>query len=257
MSVLVCLPCYNEELSLPPLLEKLALLADDCDETVRVIAVDDGSADATRRVLEDASAAAAENDAPSLTVVVHEANRGLGPAILTGLETALENSEDDDDIVVCMDADDTHDPAYVPTMLARVRAGADLVIASRYQEGSREVGVPGRRRLLSKGARLIFRLLLPIPGVRDYTCGFRAYRVALLRKAMETYGDGLIRRSGFACTDEILIKLSVLTEKIEEIPFVLRYDQKQSPSSLPLLTTILATLKLIQRGRALRKQARK
>jgi len=92
--------------------------------------------------------------------------------------------------------------------------------------------------------------------VRDYTCGYRAYRVGLLRKAMAVFGDRLIERRGFACTDEILVKLSTLTDRIEEIPFVLRYDQKRKSSAMPVFETILATVKLIQRGRRLRRHAR-
>jgi len=251
MSMFVCLPCYNEERSLPPLLDQFAQLIARSEEPMRLIAVDDGSADKTRQVLQDRA-----KEMP-LEVVIHERNRGLGPAIVSGFRAALRRAEKEDDIVVCLDADDTHDPKYIPAMAARIHAGADVVIASRYQAGSKEVGVPFMRRILSHGARWVFRLALPIPGVRDYTCGYRAYRAGLLREAMEVFGDKLIERRGFACTDEVLIKLSSLTERIEETPFVLRYDKKRSPSALPLMETIFATLKLLHRGRLLRRHAKR
>ncbi|MCX7044363.1 MAG: glycosyltransferase family 2 protein [Candidatus Sumerlaeota bacterium] len=251
MSLFVCLPCFNEERSLPPLLEKFAALKERLSEPLQLIAVDDGSADKTQSVLRESAKIL------PLQVVVHERNHGLGPAIISGLRAALALSKDDGDAIVCMDADDTHDPDYIPLMMERMRAGADVVIASRYQSGSRQVGVPFFRAVLSAGARLIFRFLLPIPGVRDYTCGYRAYRAGLLRRAMDVFGERLIERRGFACTDEILIKLSALTSRIEEIPFILRYDQKRGRSSLPLFETILATIKLIHHGRRLRKQAMK
>lgn len=249
MNVLVCMPCYNEGKSLPPLLDRFAALIAERPETFRLIAVDDGSADDTRAVLETRA------ETMPLEVVVHPRNRGLGPAIMSGFQRALERAEHDDDVVICMDADDTHDPLYVPSMLEKIAGGADLVIASRFQPGAREVGVPPFRRLLSRAAGLVFRLTLPVRGVRDYTCGYRAYRVGLLREAMDLFGDALIERSGFACTDEVLVKLSCLTDRIVEIPFILRYDLKRGESQLPLVETILATLKLIARGRRMRRDA--
>ena len=249
MSVFVCLPCYNEAQNLPPLMREFAALIRRLDEPVRLIAVDDGSRDGTRRTLEDLSRSL------PLNVVVHEQNRGLGPAIMSGFAAALALAKDDD-AIVCLDADNTHDPKYIPEMLARLRRGADVVIASRFQPASAEVGVPPFRRLLSRGARWVFRVAMGIPGVRDYTCGYRAYRAGLLRQAMEVFEGRLIERRGFACTDEILVKLSCLTDRIEEIAFVLRYDKKRGASSLPLLETILATIKLVRLGRRLRKSYR-
>ncbi len=250
MSVYVCLPCYNEEKSLPPLLDHFSDLIGKESASFTLITVNDGSVDGTQSVLEDHATRL------PIRIICHNGNRGLGPAILSGFQEALALAESDDDMVVCMDADDTHSPSYIPEMLDRIRAGADMVIASRYQPGSRQQGVPPFRRFLSAVARRLFSWFLPVPGVRDYTCGYRAYRVGLLRQAMAVFGDRLIERRGFACTDEILIKLSSLTERIEEIPFVLRYDLKGGQSALPLFTTALATLKLIYHGRRLRRQAR-
>jgi dolichol-phosphate mannosyltransferase len=84
-----------------------------------------------------------------------------------------------------------------------------------------------------------------VPGVRDYTCGYRAYRAELLRNGFERYGEGLIERAGFACTDELLVHLATLARRIEEIPFVLRYDLKRGRSKLPLWQTMIATFRLL------------
>ena len=127
--------------------------------------------------------------------------------------------------------------------------GADVVIASRYRKGSREVGVPLFRLMLSRGARLVFQMFLRLPNVRDYTCGYRAYRVELIRKAWDKYGEDIITRQGFACTDELLTKLSTISRKITEIPFVLRYDKKKNKSKLPLIRTIWETLKMLGGGK--------
>jgi len=239
VKVLVVLPAHNEAQSLPALLERFRRILRQGGVDWEIIAVNDGSTDETAVILERAGA-----ELP-IVRVDHEKNLGLGPAIKTGFRRAVERSRAPDDVVVCMDADDTHDPEYIPEMAKRIADGADIVICSRYRRGSRQIGVPVGRRLLSFGARIVFAVALRLPGVRDYTCGFRAYRAALIRKGLGRYGDKLIERSGFACTDELLVRLAPMAQRIEEIPFVLHYDRKRGRSKLPLLRTIAATLRLI------------
>jgi dolichol-phosphate mannosyltransferase len=237
--IIVVLPAYNEAASLPALLDRFASMLATNDAPLEIVAVNDGSADATGEILDEA--------AKRLPVVHvrHERNRGLGPALITGLQTALKRIASPDDVIVCMDADNTHDPKYIPEMAQRIAAGADMVICSRFRGGSRTVGVPFYRRVLSFGARMVFAIFLRLPGVRDYTCGYRAYRASLVLKGFERYGEKLIERSGFACTDELLVRLAPFARRIEEIPFVLRYDQKRGRSKLPLMKTIAATFRLL------------
>jgi dolichol-phosphate mannosyltransferase len=237
--IIVVLPAYNEAAGLPALLDRFAATLGHGEQPWEIVAVNDGSTDATGEILREAAKRF------PLVYADHERNRGLGPALKTGLRRALEHSHSGDDVIVCMDADNTHDPEYIPELARRIAAGADLAICSRFRPGSREVGVPVLRRLLSVGARLVFALFLRLPGVRDYTCGYRAYRADVLRKGFALYGDGLIERSGFACTDELLVHLAPLARRIEEIPFVLRYDRKRGRSKLPLMRTIAATLRLL------------
>jgi dolichol-phosphate mannosyltransferase len=160
-------------------------------------------------------------------------------------------------MVVGMDADLTHPPQTIPAMLTAMNEGADLVIASRFQPGSEQHGVPFNRQVMSLGARLLFRLYLNLPHVRDYTCGFRALRGSLLAEGFKQYGEGLITRSGFACTDEILVHLALLDPVIREVPFILRYDLKCGPSKMNLGVTIRETLKLLSSHRAKLKQRRR
>jgi dolichol-phosphate mannosyltransferase len=250
--LIVALPAYNEEDSLPPLLKKFRQLfrkmPPDADPIV--IVVDDGSKDRTAEV------ALREARRMALRLVPHRVNKGLGEAIKTCLRAALEESRSDDDVIILMDADDTHPPRFVIPMKKRMEAGADMVIASRYRRGSRQHGVPLNRQLMSLTARFLFALFLRLPGVRDYTCGFRAYRSGLVREAFEVYGDTLITRNGFACTDQLLVNMACLGGvRIEEVPFVLRYDLKQGESKLNLSVTVLETFKLLLDGRRKLKQA--
>lgn len=233
--VWVVLPAYNEEENLPGLLQQLEALG---REDLQVVVVDDGSTDST--------AALAQTWAGSLRpqLVRHPRNLGLGRAVDTGLRYVLERASAGD-VVVTLDADGSHLPVQIPELVAAVERGADLAIASRYRPGARVQGVPPVRRFLSFGARLLLTTLFPTPGVRDYTCGFRAYRAELLRKAVERYGDRLVESQGFAVMAELLLKLRPLRPTVEEVPIVLRYDLKRGRSKLPPVRTVRQYLRMM------------
>ena len=244
--VFVVLPAYNEEQCQPPLLAKFArLFRQNPGWNGLVIVVDDGSKDRTAAVARRAAAQGAP-----VELVQHPVNKGLGEALKTGMRRPLELGAADEDLIVCMDADDTHPPQSIPRLLRVAQdTNADIVIASRYRRGSRQVGVPLHRQAMSLGALLLFKVFLGLDGVRDYTCGFRVYRASLVRRAFEAYGDDLITRSGFACTDQLLVNMARLGAVIREAPFVLRYDRKVGESKLQLGETILETFKLLAMAR--------
>ncbi|SDI84184.1 dolichol-phosphate mannosyltransferase [Actinokineospora alba] len=236
----VVLPAYNEAASLPPLLARLAEVGRA--ELLTVWVVDDGSSDATAEV------AAAGVDGLDVRLVRHPINLGLGQAVRSGLRAALE-SAGQDDIVVVMDADDTHDPGVIPLLRAEIAAGADVVICSRFTDGGDDDTAPAFRRLLSRGAATLFRRMLRVDGVHDFTSGFRAYRVTLLERASLHWGERLIEEQGFACMVELLLKLRHCHPVITEVPLKLRYDRKRGPSKLKLRRTIVQYLSLLVRDR--------
>jgi dolichol-phosphate mannosyltransferase len=247
----MALPAYNESAVIGELVGQAAGVFGRQELPWSIVVVDDGSQDDTAAKVEAAAKAI-----PQLRLARHPRNLGLGPAILTCLREGLAAMAPGQDpathMVVCMDADLTHPPETVPSMLAAAEAGqgADLVIASRYQPGSRQMGVPFKRQLLSIGARWLFHFYLGLPGVRDYTCGFRAFRGSLLEAGWRRFGaEGLITRSGFACTDELLVHLAMLAPVIREVPFILRYDRKVGQSKMDLGLTIRETLKLLKTHR--------
>jgi dolichol-phosphate mannosyltransferase len=242
--VILALPAYNEAGAIAGLLDAASrTFASLQHHDGRIVVVDDGSSDDTAGLVRAYKAPF------PVELVQHEKNKGLGPAILTSLRAAIERSRGDDDVIVNMDADNTHPPDTILAMLEALDQGADVVIASRYRRGSRQVGVPFKRKLLSWGARWLFTWKLRLPGVRDYTCGFRAYRVGTIRRAFDKHGDRLITRAGFACTDEILVNLAWLEPRprIQEVPFILRYDRKEGASKLELFKTIRETLKMLMK----------
>ncbi|WP_410599662.1 glycosyltransferase [Amycolatopsis sp. lyj-90] len=236
----VVLPAFNEEAALPALLRRLADVA--LTEQLTVWVVDDGSS--------DRSAAVAESGFGGLEVRVvrHPVNLGLGRAVLSGLRAALGESGPDD-IVVVMDADDTHDPGLISLLQAEIATGSDVAICSRFVQGGDDRTAPIGRRLLSRGAGQLFQRALAVEGVRDFTSGYRAYRATLLKRASDHWGERLIEEQGFACMVELLLKLRHCSPVITEIPLALRYDRKQGPSKLKLRRTILQYVKLLARDR--------
>lgn len=242
----LCLPAYNEERSLPGLLESCRPVAAAFaaeGRRLRLIVVDDGSADGTIRAAERFA------DTLDVEVVPHGVNRGLGAALRTIVSAGLARA-DDDDVIATMDADNTHDPALLPELWSRLDAGAaDVAIASRYAPGGDEIGLSPLRRFLSRGASLLLGITAPVAGARDYTCGYRVYRAGVLRRAEQAWRDRLLEESGFTCMAELLLKLGRLGARVVEVPLVLRYDRKLGPSKMKVLATIARYFTLIRRIR--------
>jgi len=240
----IILPAYNEEAALRPMMEKIAAVMRDMGAAYRVIVVNDGSKDGTQSVLD------------SLTtkypfhVVRHKYNRGLGETARDGFEFVAETAHPCD-VVIRMDCDDTHEPEYIPVMCAKLNEGFEVVTGSRYAPGGGVVGLDWYRRLISRCANLLFKTAFPIRGVWEYTCGYRAYRAAVVQDALAIFGNKFIdlKGMGFTGTLEKLIKFRMMDARITEIPFVLRYDQKQSQSKVVTSITTLGCFMLILKHR--------
>ena len=96
----------------------------------------------------------------------------------------------------------------------------------------------------------------PIKGVRDYSCGFRAYRAVTLHEAFAAWGDDFITEDGFACMVEIAERLKDRAT-FTEVPFILRYGAKRKGSEIHITDTILAYLRVLARVRKDRRNARR
>ncbi|MFQ5408459.1 MAG: glycosyltransferase family 2 protein [Anaerolineales bacterium] len=242
MKVWAVLPAYNEAEALPLLLAAYRTVRGTVLSNLQVFVIDDGSTDRTANVVSDFGADWVE-------LVSHTTNQGLAQGMRTGFAVALERAADGD-VVVAMDADNTHLPEQAPAMVTALAAGADVVIASRFQPGARMAGIPWFRRLFSWGVSVLFSTLTPIAGVRDFSCGFRAYSVKTLRAASAVWGDRFITEDGFACQTEILYKLDRMPGvKFAEIPMDLRYDRKPGPTKMSVGRNIRDMLRLMWRQR--------
>jgi dolichol-phosphate mannosyltransferase len=239
--VILVLPAFNEGEAIVPLLTRVREFVRRRGVEVKVIVVDDGSKD-------DTAARAEAFQGLPVEVIRHGVNRGLSAGMRTGLSAAVARCGPDD-VIVTMDADDTHIPALMGQMLDRIAEGYNLVIASRYRQDSRMLGLSRWRAFLSMGAGWLFRFTFPIEGVRDYTCGYRAYEAWLLQEAFARWGDDFIDQPGFSCMVDILLKVSKLRPVVVEVPLLLRYDRKPGLSKMNVRRTITQTLALMVRRR--------
>jgi dolichol-phosphate mannosyltransferase len=240
--VLVVLPAYNEEARIESLLNRIDEVMKEAALPYHIILVNDGSQDGTTRIVNACS------ERMPLRMIQHKVNLGLGATIRDGLMAAAESATARA-IIVTMDADGTHPPELILRMTQMIREGCDVVIASRYQPASKTVGVPLSRRLLSGCASWVLRILFPTKGVRDFTCGFRAYRAQVIKEAITRYGKDFSPRAGFECMMDILLDLRKMNLIFGEVPIVLRYDLKQGGTKMKIGLTACKSLALIVRRR--------
>jgi dolichol-phosphate mannosyltransferase len=238
--IILLLPAYNEEASLPVLLPKIdqTLRAAGCD--YMIIVCNDGSKDQTGKMLQEY-----QQQFP-LEIVTHQRNRGLGETSRDLFERAAEICKPDD-VIVRMDCDDTHEPKHILELVGKINDGYDVAIASRFQAGGGQLGVSRYRAFISYCANLFMKVIFPVRGIREYSCGFRAYRASLIQQAIEAYGNNFIQLKGlgFTCTLEKLIKLNLMGAQFGEVPFVLRYDNKRSDSKMVSSITTLGYLVMV------------
>jgi dolichol-phosphate mannosyltransferase len=230
--IYIILPAYNEEKSLATLLYRIRSAMEVRSLECTIILVNDGSQDNTLDI------AQRQSQLVPMEIINHEQNRGLGEALKSGLVRASKIARDQDAIIT-MDADNTHSPDLIKSMISRLGDGYDCVIASRYVSGGEEIGLSLYRKVLSRGASALVKTVFPISGVRDYTCGYRAYKGAIIKEAFETYGSMFVQEEGFTCMVEVLLKLRKLAANCCEVPLTLRYDYKDSPSKMRVARTIV------------------
>jgi dolichol-phosphate mannosyltransferase len=212
--VWVILPTYNEAENLEPL---VGAVRERLPATHRVLIVDDSSPDGTGEI---ADRLAAEHE--DVTVLHRTVKEGLGPAYIAGFRVALAEGAD---LVIEMDADFSHDPAYLPQLL-RAAGEADLVIGSRYVPGGGVTDWGPVRRFISRGGSAYARFVLGID-VRDLTGGFKC----LHRKVLEEIDLDSIASLGYAFQVEVTYRAVQAGFRVVEIPIVFR-DRQEGNSKM-------------------------
>jgi dolichol-phosphate mannosyltransferase len=204
----VVLPTYNEAENIVPFLHAVRAAAPQAD----ILVVDDNSPDGTGTLAEEVA-----SELGSIKVLHRAGKQGLGAAYRHGFTTAFDEGYE---VIVSMDADFSHDPAVIPTMLQLLAEGADAVVGSRYVPGGATENWPLRRRLLSKWGNRYTAGVLGL-SVRDCTSGFRAYRAAALR----AIDPASTTADGYAFLTELVRKLTANGSKVMETPITFRDRQ--------------------------------
>jgi dolichol-phosphate mannosyltransferase len=225
----VILPTYNEAENIRGI--SAAILAALPGATLLV--VDDGSPDGTGGIAEEL---AASN--PRIRVLHRPSKQGLGRAYLDGFGVAIEG---DATTIVQMDADWSHDPDALPSLIGPVVEGsADLVLGSRYTSGGGVVDWGFGRRLISRGGSLFARLVLGLEP-RDLTGGFKAWRAATLGTIPF---DG-VHAGGYVFQIEMTFRAARLGCRIREIPIIFR-DRRVGQSKMSRRIVVEALVVVVQ-----------
>jgi dolichol-phosphate mannosyltransferase len=205
--VLVIVPTYNERDNLPEIVAAVHEHLPQAD----LLVVDDNSPDGTGALADELAARDKK-----LHVLHRAGKQGLGTAYVAGFKWALDRrSGRDYQFLFEMDCDFSHDPKYLPLMLARARDGADLVLGSRYVDGGGTVNWGPMRKMISRGGSLYARTILGI-GVRDVTGGFKCFRRATLEKLdLDT-----VSAQGYGFQIEMTYRTIKHGMRVEEIPIV-------------------------------------
>jgi dolichol-phosphate mannosyltransferase len=199
---IVVIPTYNEAENIGQLIPQILALP-----RFRVLVVDDASPDGTGAIV----AALAQGD-PRVGLLARPGKLGLGSAYIAGFRRALAEGAD---YIFEMDADFSHDPRYLPALLAAAEAGNDLVIGSRYVPGGGTTDWGVIRRIISRGGNLYAGLILGLP-VADSTGGFRCYR----RQGLARIDLSAVRSNGYAFQVEMAYRVYRAGLRIREVPII-------------------------------------
>jgi len=188
-----------------------------------MLVVDDSSPDGTATLLHELS-----REFPRLTVVVRPGKEGLNTAHLLALQRGVAQGYDR---VVTMDADGSHQPRQIPSLVAATDH-AEFVIGTRYRGGSHQAGP--LRRTLSRGANTTARVLLPL-GLTEYTTSFRVFT----RPAMDAVTTAQFRFRGYAFFIECLEVLHRAGITMDEVPIDF-LDRTSGESKIPRAQILLS-----------------
>lgn len=205
-TVWVILPTFNEAGNVEDMTAAIRAAAPG----VHVLIVDDNSPDGTGAIA-DRIAGASE----AVSVLHREFKEGLGPAYIAGFRVALAAGAE---LIVEMDADFSHDPAQLPSLLAAAGEGkADLVIGSRYVPGGGVTEWGAVRQVISRGGSLYARTMLGLD-VQDLTGGFKVFR----RRVLEALDLDSVEAHGYAFQVELTYRALQLGFRVTEVPITFR-----------------------------------
>jgi dolichol-phosphate mannosyltransferase len=230
LRVLVVVPTYNERENLPLILGRIRAAV----PSAHVLVADDSSPDGTGDIADEW---VSRDD--HVHVLHRPGKAGLGAAYIDGFRWGLGNGYD---VLVEMDADGSHQPEQLPSLLERVAAGADLVLGSRWVPGGSVVNWPKHREVLSRGGNLYVRMALGV-SLRDATGGYRAFRAT----ALEKIGMDDVESQGYCFQVDLAWRAVQAGLRVEEVPITF-VERELGASKMSQAIVLEALLRVTEWG---------
>ncbi len=239
--IYICIPAYDEARTVGLLLWKIRQVMTEFPRDYQLLVLNDGSTDDTEEVL-----------APYLrvlpvTVLRHDERQGYAASVERLIrETVARSTHPRRDVAVFLQADFTEAPEDIPTLIRRIEGGADVV-------GGAPEGEPQELPRLLRWSRRGLPWLLrgaPLPAeIRDPFSGFRAYRVSVLKRAInESNGHALISGQAWAANVELLLAVAPHARRTEAAETSVRYHLRQRPTRFRPWNTLLEMWDLSRRA---------
>jgi len=251
IKVIFC--ALNEEQSLKKFLidlsHELQILATKYNQESEIIVCLDGSTDKSFELV------SALQDFHPITILPLKNQRGLGLAYKRLFKHILNNENEDDDIIISLDSDNTHNPNQIHEMFEYFNENSlDFLVASRYCNTSIMKEFPLHRKCVSKAVSILFQSLFRVKKINgqkllDFTSGYRFYKLEKLKELYKNRGDKIITEPEFTYTCELVVRLARLKSRIDEIAISYEYNNKIGKSKLRLgrnfIRLIALTFKLL------------
>jgi dolichol-phosphate mannosyltransferase len=205
MNIAIVIPTYNERETLPSLIEKIFEHVKPLVKELHVVIVDDSSPDGTADIARNLG-----EQFQKISVIQRPTKMGLGAAYKDGFTHVLQKLESD--LIVQMDADHSHDPSEIVTMIEKI-VDYDFIIASRHVQGSSVIGWGQGRKITHSVAGAVAKISANID-VEDCTSGFRMFK----RESLEKIEFDKIEADGFAFQIEVLYQLKQKGLRGLEVP---------------------------------------
>lgn len=199
----IVIPTYNERENISALIPQVLAAS----PRFRVLVVDDNSPDGTGAIVAEMA-----RQESRVQLLARPGKMGLGTAYVAGFRQALHDGAA---FIFEMDADFSHNPAYLPALLKAAEQSYDLVLGSRYVRGGGTTDWGMMRQLISRGGNIYTRAVLGLP-LKDSTGGFRCYR----RRVLETINLDSIRSNGYSFQVELAYRTMRAGFRIGEIPII-------------------------------------
>ncbi len=227
---LVIIPTYNEIENLEPIARAVM---ERTPPSVHVLIVDDGSPDGTGKKADELSA-----KEPRIHVLHRTKKEGLGPAYIAGFRWGFEQGFDQ---LIEMDADFSHNPVFLPTMLALLQKH-DYVIGSRYVQGGGTVNWGLLRKIISRGGSLYARMVLGAT-IRDFTGGFNGWN----RKVLEGINLATLEAGGYSF--QIELKYRAFRKGFRYVEFPIVFEDRRVGKSKMSSRIVFEALALVPKLR--------